>query len=53
MIKVLLEEGNADPLFKDNYKETVLFYLAREGKVKCIDYLSKKGLDLNEPDVNG
>lgn len=51
-MKLLIEHG-ANPHFKDNFQQTVLFYVCRDGKEKCLDLLLEHGLDLNEPDIYG
>lgn len=38
MIKILIA-GGFNPLFKDNYAQTVIFYLARDGKLAITKYL--------------
>lgn len=52
-IMKLLLEHSANPHFKDNYQQTVLFYVCREGKEKCLDLLLQNGLSLDEEDVYG
>jgi len=46
MMKVLIKHG-ADPLFKDGLKQSVIFYLAKEGKIKCMQYLESLGAELD------
>ena len=43
----LLISHGANPNFKDNYQQTVMFYICREGKEKCLDLLLEKGLSLD------
>lgn len=38
MIKVIVDRG-ANPLYKDNNQQTVMYYLARDGKVKIAEFL--------------
>jgi ankyrin repeat protein len=52
MIKVL-EGMNVDIFMKDNLKQTPMYYAAREGKTKVIQYLIDKGLDVNNIDTYG
>jgi len=51
-MKLLIEHG-ANPRFKDNFQQTVLFYVCRDGKEKCLELLLENGLDLNEADLYG
>ena len=51
-MKILLDHG-ANPHFTDSYEQTVLFYVCREGKEKCLDLLLSKGLSLDDEDVYG
>ena len=52
LMRVLIEHG-ANPHFKDNYQQTVLFYVCREGKEKCLNLLLEQGLDIDEEDIYG
>ncbi len=52
LMKLLIKHG-ANPHFKDNYQQTVLFYVCREGKEKCLDLLLDEGLNLNQEDIFG
>lgn len=47
IMKLLIEHG-ANPQFKDNYQQTVLFSVCRDGNEQCLDLLLQHGLDLNE-----
>jgi ankyrin repeat protein len=51
-MKLLIRHG-ANPHFKDSYHQTVLFYVCREGKEKCLDLLLDEGLNLNDEDLFG
>ena len=52
-IMKMLIEGGANAHFKDNYQQTILFYVCREGKEKCLDLLLEQGLNLNDEDIYG
>lgn len=52
MVKVLLQHG-ANPRFKDQNEQTVLFYACRDGKLACCKLLMEQGLDINEQDMYG
>lgn len=52
LMKLLIEHG-ANAHFKDNYQQTILFYVCREGKEKCLDLLLEQGLNLNDEDIYG
>jgi hypothetical protein len=52
IMKLLIDHG-ANPFFKDSYHQTVLFYVCREGKEKCLDLLLERGLQLNDEDIYG
>jgi ankyrin repeat protein len=52
LMKLLMNHG-ANAHFKDNYQQTVLFYVCREGKEKCLDLLLEAGLNLNDEDIYG
>lgn len=45
IMKLLIDHG-ANPHFKDSYQQTVLFYVCRDGKEKCLDLLFECGLSL-------
>jgi len=51
-MKLLIDYG-ANPHFKDNYQQTVLFYICRDGKLKCLELLLEQGLNLEEEDIYG
>jgi ankyrin repeat protein len=51
-MKLLIDYG-ANPHFKDSYQQTVLFYICREGKEKCLDLLLEHGLSLEDEDIYG
>ena len=52
IMKLLIGHG-ANAHFKDSYQQTVLFYVCREGKEKCLDLLLNEGLDLQDEDIFG
>lgn len=53
MIKVLVDFG-VDPKREDSLKQTPLFYIAREGNNKAIQYLcGDHHVDVNKPDKYG
>jgi ankyrin repeat protein len=52
IMKLLIDHG-ANPHFKDSYQQTVMFYVCREGKEKCLDLLFDCGLNLEDEDVYG
>ena len=47
LMRLLINHG-ANAHFKDNYQQTVLFYVCREGKEKCLDLLLESGLCLDD-----
>eukprot|EP01017_Pseudomicrothorax_dubius_P027379 TRINITY_DN3145_c0_g5_i1.p1 TRINITY_DN3145_c0_g5~~TRINITY_DN3145_c0_g5_i1.p1 ORF type:complete len:575 (+),score=82.61 TRINITY_DN3145_c0_g5_i1:309-2033(+) len=50
MVKLLIQYG-ADPRFKDNLKQTALYYLARDGKTKVLEYLLDRGCPIDDTDI--
>lgn len=46
IMKLLIDYG-ANPHFKDGYQQTVLFYVCRDGKQRCLDLLLEQGLSLD------
>lgn len=52
MLKVLISYG-ADPKYKDQNDQTVLFYACRDGKLNCCKELISLGLDIEEQDMYG
>jgi ankyrin repeat protein len=52
IMKLLIDHG-ANPSFKDNYQQTVLFYVCKDGKEKCLDLLLAEGLSLDDEDLYG
>jgi len=52
IMKMLIDHG-ANPHFKDTYQQSILFYVCREGKEKCLDLLLEKGLSLDDEDIYG
>ena len=50
MVKLIVERG-AKPSLKDNNQQTVMYYLARDGKTLIAEYLlTHCAMDLNETD---
>lgn len=43
MMKFLIEEHNLNAYCEDDLQQTVLYYVCREGKTACIEYLLSKG----------
>jgi hypothetical protein len=43
-MKMLIEKG-VPASYADNLNQTVLYYVAREGKANCVDMLVKQGID--------
>lgn len=52
-IMSLLLQYKANCHFVDNMKQSVLFYLAKEGHLKCLDLLISKGLNPEDSDIHG
>lgn len=52
IMKLLLDYG-ANPHFKDSCQQTILFYVCREGKERCLDLLLEVGLSLEDEDIYG
>ena len=52
MITILIQLG-VDFHQKDNLKQTPLFYAARDGKCKLIQFLIEQGLKTNDVDIYG
>lgn len=52
IMKLLLDHG-ANPHFKDSNQQTVLYYVCKDGKERCLDMLLEHGLSLNEQDGYG
>ncbi len=52
IMKLLINQG-ANAHFRDSYQQTVLFYVCREGKEKCLDLLLDEGLNLEDEDIYG
>lgn len=52
MLKLLIDYG-AKPLFKDHLNQSILFYVAKDGKMKSLSLLIEHGSDVNELDTNG
>ena len=42
-MKFLIDKG-VDASYLDTYKQTVLYYVAREGKTNCVDLLVEHGI---------
>jgi ankyrin repeat protein len=52
MIKLLIDFG-ANITFKDQMKQSIIFYIARDGKAKLMEFLIQYGLNVNESDLYG
>jgi ankyrin repeat protein len=52
IFKILVAFG-ANPHFIDGMKQSVLFYLAKEGHASCIKLILDKGLNPNQTDIHG
>lgn len=51
-MKVLIQNG-ADPKYKDQNDQTVLFYACRDGKLNCCKILLENGIAIEEQDMYG
>lgn len=51
-MKLLLDAG-ANPHFKDQSLQTVMFYVCREGKTQCFELLLDAGMSINDADIYG
>ena len=49
-INSLLQQNGANPMFKDNYQQTSLFHVCREGKIDLIKLYIEYGCDINDSD---
>ncbi len=47
MMKVMVQFG-ANPKYKDQNDQTVLFYACRDAKLACCKFLIELGLDIKE-----
>ena len=52
MVNLLIQHG-ANPKYKDQNDQTVLFYACRDGKVECLKCLLENGLSIDEQDMYG
>lgn len=52
MLRLLTEHG-VNLNFKDQMKQTILFYVSRDGKHRVLQYLHDQGLDINDSDLYG
>lgn len=52
ILRILLGYG-ANPHFIDGMKQSVLFYLSKEGHSTCVKLLLDKGLSPNQTDIHG
>lgn len=52
MVKLLIQLG-ANPKYKDQNDQTVLFYACRDGKLQCCKLLMEYGLNIEEQDMYG
>ncbi|CAI2365296.1 unnamed protein product [Moneuplotes crassus] len=51
MMKYMVEEQNILPETADDLSQTVMYYVAREGKIRCIEYLIKHGCSVDHIDI--
>lgn len=50
----MLADYRVDFTFKDSLKQTILFYICRDGKLKLLDFvLSTNSVNLNDQDSHG
>jgi ankyrin repeat protein len=49
----LLIESGVDLFQKDNLKQTPLFYAARDGKIKLVQFFVEQGIKVSEIDTYG
>lgn len=49
MLKTMAEKG-ADLAFKDTLKQNIMFYAAKDGKVRTVEYLFSQGVPVNISD---
>lgn len=52
LMELLIEKG-ANILHRDSNKQSVVFYVCRDGKEKCLHFLLSMGITLDEVDLNG
>lgn len=50
MLQILIDHG-VNLRFKDHMKQTIMFYTARDGKAKVLEFLFTQGLEINESDI--
>jgi hypothetical protein len=50
MLQILAEHG-VNLRFKDHMKQSIMFYIARDGKAKVLEFLQPYGLEINESDI--
>jgi len=49
----LMRSKDADLGFKDKLRQNIIFYIARDGKVKLLEYLVSEGVGVAEVDTHG
>lgn len=52
ILQFFINKG-VSPNYSDILNQTVLFYIAREGKINCVDYLVNLGCNVNHKDEYG
>lgn len=54
-IKMMIEliENGVDPYHRDSLKQSPMFYAARDGKLKIIQFLIDQDLSVNDIDIYG
>ena len=50
MLHILLDHG-VNLKFKDHMKQSIMFYIARDGKAKVLEFVHTHGLEINESDI--
>jgi ankyrin repeat protein len=49
----LLVDAGSNPNFQDSLMQSIIFYICRDGKQRCFEYLLEKKVDVDKPDVYG
>jgi len=52
ILQFFIEKG-VSPTYTDILSQNVLYYIAREGKINCVDYLVNLGCNVNQRDEYG